>query len=63
MVRIKSCKSASDLGINTGEVVSHVRQVGLTVREVHGECEFIPGESISEKAATLAQRLRQDALI
>ena len=55
--------SAADLGIEPGKVVSHVRQVGLTVREVHGECEFIPGDSISEKAAALAQRLGEDALI
>jgi electron transfer flavoprotein beta subunit len=55
--------SAADLGIDTGEVVSHTQQVGLSVREVHGECEFIPGDSVSEKAATLAQRLREDGLI
>ena len=55
--------SAADLGIDTDEVASHIQGVGLSVREVHGECEFIPGESVSEKAATLAQRLHEDGVI
>ena len=55
--------SAADLGMDAGDVRSHVRQVGLAVREVHGDCEFMPDASVVEQAAALATRLREDGVI
>ena len=55
--------SAADLGLDASETVSHVQRVGLSVREVRGECEFLPGDSAQDKAAALAQRMREDGLI
>ena len=55
--------SAADLGLGTSDTVSHVQQVGLSVIEVRGQCEFVSGDSIQDKADALAQRMRKDGLI
>ena len=40
-----------------------VQRLAVRVPEIQGQCEFIMGDTVQQKAAALAQRLRQDGLI
>ncbi|MBI4233574.1 MAG: electron transfer flavoprotein subunit beta/FixA family protein [Chloroflexi bacterium] len=58
--------SAQDIGVNLAAAqasATRVRQVDLFVPQVQGQCQFIQGEGVAQKAAALAQALRQEGLI